>query len=267
MTATFILPLTLSLMGQAAPSKGVKGDEPSVRLEFMKKSAASYAIRPADDPNTVFRLQTEPVLRFTNSVGATKDGAVFLWLGEGDRPEVTAQIFVKRDGYRVHELTSLSSGALVGKAPGKPDWRPSRGGVKFEVVPGAPVPSSTAEQRLLQMRALAREFTADDKFRDQSWQTLRMLTKPFARYGKPGTDLIDGALFCYVLTTDPEVYLILEARAGKNGPEWHYAFAPMTIYPVRASWKGRTVWELPYRWQEASDPSQPFHFWVFPVEP
>jgi hypothetical protein len=110
------------------------------------------------------------------------------------------------------------------------------------------------------MQALAREFTAEDLFRDQSWQPLRMLTKPFARYGKAGARATDGALFAYVLTTDPEVYLMIEARAGKDGPEWQYAFAPMTIYSVRASWKGQAVWELPYRWDTASRPGEPFYF-------
>ena len=32
---------------------------------------------------------------------------------------------------------------------------------------------------------------------------------------------------------------MLEARAGKDGPEWQYAFAPMTIYALKASWKGQ----------------------------
>ena len=36
---------------------------------------------------------------------------------------------------------------------------------------------------------------------------------------------------CYVLTTDPEAYLMLEAREEKGGPAWHDAFAPFTVSP------------------------------------
>ena len=67
------------------------------------------------------------------------------------------------------------------------------------------------------------------------------------RYGKPGSDVIDGALFAYVLTTDPEVYLMIEARKGKDGPEWQYAFAPMSVYGLRGSCKGQVVWSVPFR--------------------
>jgi hypothetical protein len=92
------------------------------------------------------------------------------------------------------------------------------------------------------MRALAQEFAAEDNFRRQSWQRLRMFPKPTVRYGKPSTDVIDGAIFCFALGTDPELFLMLEARAGNGGPEWHYAFAPITIYDLKGSYKGQVVW-------------------------
>ena len=248
--------LTLGLLGQGP----LDSDDPAARLAIMKTSAATYDIRRVDGPDRPVRLQAEPVLRFTNTVGATRDGAIFLWFDEEDRPTVAAQVFVKRDGDFVHELTSLSTGLVVGKTPGASNWSPSRPGLEFKPVPGAPKPAESPEQRLRQMQALAREFSAEDLFREKTWQPLRMLTKPFARYGKPDAKATDGALFAYVLTTDPEVYLMIEARVGKDGPEWQYAFAPMTIYSVRASWKGQAVWELPTRWDVASRPSEPFYF-------
>ena len=33
------------------------------------------------------RFQADPVLRFTNTVGATRDGAIFLWFDEEGRPD------------------------------------------------------------------------------------------------------------------------------------------------------------------------------------
>ena len=255
MLLPLLVNLTLGLLGQGP----LDSDDPAARLAIMKASAAAYDIRHVDGPDRPFRFQPEPVLRFTNSVGATRDGSIFLWFDEEDRPTVAAQVFVRRDGNFVHELTSLSTGLVVGKTPGSPDWRPSRPGVEFKPAPGAPKPAETPEQRLRQMQALAREFSAEDFFRQESWQPLRMLTKPFARYGKPDNKATDGALFAYVLTTDPEALLMLEVRAGKDGPEWHYAFAPMTIYGLKASCKGRQVWEIPGRWSGGSKQDQPFH--------
>jgi hypothetical protein len=259
MTALPAVPLIVALLGQATPPAFESPGEAAARLDLMKKSVASIVLRSTDGPSKAYRLRPEPVLRFTNTVGASRDGAVFVWVDEHDRPGAAVQVFTVRGGHWYQELSSLSTTALVAEAPGGLVWGPDRGGVELKPVPGAPRPAQTPEQRLVQMRALSREFTVEDNFQHKAWQPLRQLTKPFARYGKPGSDVIDGALFCYVLTTDPEVYLMLEARQGKDGPEWQYAFAPMTTYAARSSWKGREVWSLGYRWSGSLHPNDPFY--------
>src|SRR4051812_9347461 len=85
------------LLGQAPPaSEGL--DTQAGRLKFMKGSLAKHDLKPADDPETTYRLQPDPVLRFTNNLGPLADGAVFLWLGANDRPEAAVQIYQRRDG-------------------------------------------------------------------------------------------------------------------------------------------------------------------------
>ena len=64
----------------------------------------SFSIQPAGKPGPAFRLQPEPIFRFNNPVGATKDGAIFLWFGEYDRPEAAVQVYVKRDDQWVQEF-------------------------------------------------------------------------------------------------------------------------------------------------------------------
>jgi hypothetical protein len=250
------LALTLALAAQPAPD-AAKGD-PAARLAFMKASAAGYEIAPTDDPKAKLTLRPEPALRFSNTVGDSRDGAVFLWNDDAGRPAVALQMMVIRSGGWYQELSSLSTSPLVAKSPSLSPWTPSRGGVEMKPIPGAPRPAATAESRLAQMRALAREFAAEDDFRGQSWQRLRLLSKPFARYGRPDSDVLDGALFCYVLTTDPEVYLMLEARKapGQGSPSWHYAFAPSTVYAVRGLWHEQKVWEAGVRF--GSGPADTF---------
>ena len=82
------------------------------RLEFMKKSMASHDVHALDDRGTKFRFQAEPVLRFTNPVGGSRDGAMFLWLGEGDRPAVAAQIYWNPQQVWIEEFSSLSTSPL-----------------------------------------------------------------------------------------------------------------------------------------------------------
>src|SRR4051794_10224380 len=253
------------LLGQASTPPGPdRPEDPASRLEFMKKSLAIYDLRAIDDRGTRFRLRPEPILRFTNPVGGSQDGAIFFWVDEQGRPGAVVQVFRKQEGPWSQEFVSLSTSPLVAEARSGPGWTPSRGGVELRPVPDAPKPAATAEQRLLQMRALARDFAAEDYFKNKTWSALRLLPKPLARYGKPGSDVTDGALFCFALTTDPEVLLILEARTGKEGLEWQYAFAPMTTFAVKGSWKGREVWSLPARFGIAKEGNATFHIRPIP---
>ena len=97
------------------------------------------------------------------------------------------------------------------------------------------------------MHALAAEFHAEDDFWGRGWNALRLLPKPIDRYGKAGGIPEDGALFAFVLGTDPESFLFIEARPGAKGLEWQYAFAPMTCWALKAEHKGRPVWSLTLR--------------------
>jgi hypothetical protein len=255
---TFLLPLILGLAGQATqPEPETKGAA-AERLKFMRSSLEVFKVQRVDDPSVTYRLEKEPVIRFTNPVGTSKDGAVFLWRGEGDRPEAAVQVFWHKNGNWFQEFSSFSPQPLSAGTV----WTPGRAGVTFKPVPGAPRPAETTEQRLRQMRALAADFSAEDEAERRSWQKLRLLTKPFTRYGKSGGEIIDGALFSYVISTDPEVYLMLEARRGKDGPEWQYAFAPASIYALRGFWKKTEVWSLPYR-EAWTDSRAPFYVHYF----
>jgi hypothetical protein len=149
---------------------------------------------------------------------------------------------VIRSGHWDHQFSSLSTRPLIAETRAGVVWAPRQAGAEYKAVPGAARPGETPEQRLRQMRALAQEFAAEDNFRRQSWQKLRLFPRPLTRYGKPGAELIDGAIFCFALGTDPELFLMIEARAGNDGPVWHYAFAPITVYDLKASHKGQDVW-------------------------
>src|SRR5262249_15298344 len=152
------------------------------------------------------------------------------------------------DGEWQHEFTSLSTGMFLAMEGPAQRWVPGWAGVSFKPLPGAPKPAATPAQRLRQMRTLAEQFKAEDNFGDQgSYEVLRLLTTPVARYGKPGAVPEDGALFAFVEGTDPEVFLFLEVRKGPGGPEWQYACAPMSCWPLRVRHKAELVWELPRR--------------------
>ncbi len=134
MSLLLSLPLIFGVIGQAAsPPSADFAAGSEARLAYMKKSVLVYDIRPADNPELSYKLQPEPVLRFTNPVGRARDGTVFLWLDGDGRPAVVAQATLNLKGTWVHEFSSLSPGRFTVQAlragsltayldPGQ-DWR------------------------------------------------------------------------------------------------------------------------------------------------
>lgn len=261
MSPLMCLSLILGLAGQQQEST-LEPRNPAKRLSIMKNSLAHCEMRAADSAKESYHLLAEPVLRFTNTIGDSRDGAIFLWLDDKDRPVAAVQVFQTR-GPLLQEWTSLSEAPLIATKLTQPDWTPPRGGVELKPIPGAPKPAAEAKERLRQMHELTRDFSARDFFRGATWQPLRLMPKPLARYGRPESNVVDGALFAFVLTTDPEAFVMLEARTGKDGLEWQYAFARMSGYPLEGSWKGRVVWRLDYGAMRKADET----FYHIPFEP
>jgi hypothetical protein len=255
-----VLLLSWGLLGQSPAHGAVGPKESAARLEFMKKAVAAHALHAADRPNVIYRLQAEPALRFTNSVGTVTDGTIFFWFDADDRPVAAVQVYRTNSGNWRQAFSSLSVGPLSAGTV----WNPGRAGVHFQQVPGAPKPAATPEQRMRQMRELLDGFKAEMNFR--TWHPLRPLTKPLARYGKSGTDVLDGGVFGFVLTTDPEVYLLLEAKNGQSGLEWQYAFAPEANSPIRCSWKGKITWTFDFD-LAGNHSGAPYYDWGFSQEP
>ena len=79
-------------------------------------------------------------MHFTNPVGTVKDGAIFLWTGAGDRPEVAVQIFLHNDATWYQEFSSLATEPVKGGRP----WHAEPRGVELKAIPGAPKPAETA---------------------------------------------------------------------------------------------------------------------------
>lgn len=231
--------------------------------EHWSKAAASYAISTdAADGRRRLVLREEQVLRWSNPVRKAEDGGVFVWTDRG-RPEVAAS-FYRYGGEGAfkenHEFMSLSRGPLIATRDGVSVWSPESGGVTVKPIPGAPKPATSAPERLRQMRALARDFRAYfDNPPDRS--EIRLLTQPIYRYEIPEgrADVIDGGLFAYVHTTDPEVLLLIEARVPDSGgpASWHFALARMSLVNMRVLHKDREVWYA--HWDsDVKNPRKPY---------
>jgi len=108
------------------------------------------------------------------------------------------------------------------------------------------------------LRGIAREFRGfvdPEKERTE----LRLLPQPLFRYDSGSSGSPDGALFAFVLTTDPEAVLLIEERPGADGPAWQYALARMTNHGVAVRHRDRVVWEVAQqKVSEYTDPTRPY---------
>jgi len=221
-----------------APAESAKA------LEDFKADAGEYVMRLESRPKEKLKLHDESLFHWGNPARNGEDGAVFVWLLDG-RPEVIGSVFTYRykdNIRRKHEYHSLAAGPLTAEYRGERVWAPKAAGITFQPVPDAPEPGATSRARLTQMKLLARDFSARMEDRSGQKSDLRLISQPLIRYEPQSKDVIDGALFSFSLGTDPEVILVLEARAGKGGPVWQFAFARFHFITLTASYKNKDVW-------------------------
>jgi hypothetical protein len=100
---------------------------------------------------------------------------------------------------------------------------------------------------LVQMRALAGEFTVElldtrNVPRGED-QTPRLLPRALYRYDAEQTKALDGALYAFVIGTDPELMVLLECDTAAAKPEWRFGVGRMNRDTIHLKRRGETVWE------------------------
>jgi hypothetical protein len=231
------LVITLCLLGQP-PDKF-----DAVRAEYLA-DARKYSFHHDAERQHELKLVEKPVMRW-----ATDDdwsGDVFVWTHAG-RPEVIGCILSGpgtsgRPVYHEFHLLAEQPIAQVDLQTHR-RWQPETG-LPVSPIPEAPNPAESAAGRLVQMRQIARDFTANMEA-DGNWE-LRLLPQPLLRYGSETGELTDGALFTYVWSkgTDPEFVLLLECRRTGSGPAWHYAPVRFSTRELWLTHHDKEVWRV-----------------------
>lgn len=223
-----------------------KPDEATELAEFLA-DARGYAISAG--PAAPLKLHEPPVFNFTNPERNQERGSVFVWLRDG-RPAAIGQFFrfnLSTGRLKKHALHSLADGPLTATVGERTAWTPDGPGVEWKPVPDAPAPAATRAARLLQMRQLARPFKL--VLHDPKGPTtdLRPAPRPLFEYAAPKAGVTDGAIFSYVVATDPEAVLLVEAT---DDGTFRYAFARFHFWRLTATRNDKPVWDVPY------DPAQ-----------
>lgn len=246
-------------IGIAPPGAGVfsaraqekqPAKEPDAKAELAEflDDAKHYTIRTLTKPEVVLKLHESPVLNFTNPERNQECGSVFVWLSDG-RPAVMGQFFrhdSRQGRLKKHALHSLADGELEAKFRDKSAWAPDQPGVEWKLFPDVPAVAATQKERQTQMRQLARSvgvYLTDPREKDKPIE-LRRLERPLFEYSAPKQGVTDGAIFSYVVATDPEAILVIECFDEKGKTGFRYALARFHFWHLTAQMGKKTVWEV-----------------------
>jgi len=216
----------------------------------------------------------QPLRFYTNPVRSNdQHGAIFLWSDKG-RPVVIGSIWsaVNRQNpdarIVTHEWLSLSENPSVAASRNERKlWTSGEPGVVWEQLKNAPPPAASRSQRLVQMRTIARRYSASIQIEGES--DLRLLPQPLYRYPEQVGNSLDGAIFDFAMTTDPELLVLLEANEVAGAPTWQIAFARFGNKGMTVKEGDRVVWSCQagtpgfsdgkyyLRWRAEEMPSQP----------
>jgi hypothetical protein len=235
----------------AADPSGDEAEEKLRRAEVAKLAPAKAKqiemVVGKDAEKT--KLLTEPLLRWSNPTAGSVHGEVYLWSHQG-RPAAVASIYRWWHPHKDSnfEVVSLCESPVKAIENEKLLWESPEAGVMFAALPAAPVPDQRPAARLTQMRTLARRFSAelaDKRNGDEVRRELRLLNQPVHRYSSAEQGVIDGALLAYVETTDPEVWLLLEAVEERGSRSWRFALARMNADAMEVALDGKPVQSWP----------------------
>ncbi len=230
-----------------------KDEMAKARQEYMLRAMQKYTVVMDDDENKKATLDSKTMLRWSNPLGDVDDGLMSVYsTGPHERPAMIAHFYLHGaalNGLEMQEFADVHPGKVHLFRGQRIVWSPESRYSKFEKLPDGPKPSDNVALRLVQMKQMAARFEIIDGFRETNSEpkphVLRMMSRPTYRYGKPEGEIIDGVLFTFVVSTDPEACLAIEIHKVDGVTTWEYAIFPMTIYSLDAKLDGKTVWTKP----------------------
>lgn len=243
----FALIAAMGVLGLSATAGQEPATPENTELAELLASARDYEIR-ITKPDAVLTLREPPILNFTNPERNQERGSVFVWMRE-DRPAVIGQFFcfnVMGRRETKHALHSLSASPLQAKFNDTVAWSPQQPGLEWKTFADVPAVDASHAKRLLQMRQLTRRFQVNLIDPKEKTTELRLAPRPLFEYSAPKAGVTEGAIYSYVVATDPEAILLIEAfdEQGKSG--FRYAFARFHFYRLTATDGDNTVWNVEF---------------------
>lgn len=205
---------------------------------LYQKRAESLSVSFAESSHRAVLLHPHPLLTYSNPVRNVQGhGSLFLWT-ESERPVLIAAYWSAAESAQPgmrrlsREWHSLVSDKLDVRISPEETWTSTKPGIEWQSIDVADEPSKSRALRLTQLRGIMKRARAEIETGESE---LRLMPQPIYRYAE-GAGLLDGAIFAFVMGTDPELLAVLEARTGGKGRvNWFLGFVQFTNAAVRAT--------------------------------
>lgn len=220
-------------------------DDAEQALSLNSEAARLYTFEIGTETPRELVLNPTSLLRWSNPVAGEIYGNVFVWTYDG-RPEVVTSIFqwYSPHTHGSHEFQSLSQSSISGYREGESVWTSPTAGIKLQPLPEPPRVADSSPARLRQARVIANGFRIKKTDREDVSRELRLLAQPLIRYRSESAGVVDGAMFVFVQGTDPEVFLMVEARQSGGKLRWEYGLARMNSVQFVARYREEPVWRV-----------------------
>jgi hypothetical protein len=223
--------------------------KPDEKVEFAEflEDAKAYTIKTSEKDASL-KLIEMPVLNFTNPERNQERGSVFIWL-HNERPAVMGQFFRFDNNVRrlkKHALHLLTNEPLEAKLNSRLAWTPEQNGVEWKSFLDSPNVATKHLERQLQMRQLAKRFQLKLIDPKDEKTDLRLAPRPLYEYAAPLEKITDAAIFSFVVATDPEAILLIEAFEERGKASYRYAFARFHFWRLTATLNEKTVWDVEF---------------------
>lgn len=231
------------------PEKGADADEQYRREAAEVVGGIELEMLAGGTWSKVKRIE-KPLLFYGDPTRENDRGSVWGW-GDKGRPVALLELFQSpNDRARwFYTICNTSGGKVRASRGGRPWWRENDSATEPKPVPGAPAPAADAKQRQLQLKPLARKFTAHEFWDpDNSRYELRRLDRPLRAYSDEAGGVLDGGLYVLANGTNPEILLFVEARTDpkdKSKPSWQFAVGRLSHAELHLEHDGKEVFNSP----------------------
>lgn len=248
-------------------------DEAAETFAWAKEAFAQIDCRSNGTQAHRLEPRDQSLLRWSNPEVGRVFGDFFLFTSDRRPAALVALYAWHRPGnvVRFAEFLSLSEEPLKATAGEDVLWNTGPGDLDWKTFEPRVIPATSAPARLSQMRSLVARFeiVLDDRREHPQSQlkTLRRLTRPLFRYANADAGLVDGALFAFVASTDPDALVLVEAREnGRAEKAWHYAVARVHCAKLTVKLEGTAVAQFPYMRDRKFDPRGPYSVAKWPKQ-